>query len=42
MKYYNDMHDLIGKTPLVKLNHVLNLPVSVNVFAKNTTIHQDL
>lgn len=28
------MHDLIGKTPLVKLNHVLNLPVSVNVFAK--------
>ncbi|MBW7570446.1 PLP-dependent cysteine synthase family protein [Succinivibrio faecicola] len=34
MKYYNDMHDLIGKTPLVKLNHVLNLPVSVNVFAK--------
>lgn len=34
MKYYNDMHDLIGKTPLVKLNHVLNLPISVNVFAK--------
>ena len=34
MKYYNDMHDLIGITPLVKLNHVLNLPVSVNVFAK--------
>lgn len=28
------MHDLIGKTPLVKLNHVLNLPISVNVFAK--------
>lgn len=34
MKYYNDMHDLIGKTPLVKLNHVLNLPDGVNVFAK--------
>lgn len=28
------MHDLIGKTPLVKLNHVLNLPDGVNVFAK--------
>lgn len=34
MKYYNDMHDLIGKTPLVKLNHVMNLPDGVNVFAK--------
>lgn len=34
MKYYNDMHDLIGKTPLVKLNHVLKLPEGVNVFAK--------
>lgn len=34
MKYYNDMHDLIGKTPLVKLNHVLKLPDGVNVFAK--------
>ena len=28
------MHDLIGKTPLVKLNHVLKLPEGVNVFAK--------
>lgn len=34
MKYYNDMHDLIGNTPLVKLNHVLKLPDGVNVFAK--------
>ena len=34
MKYYNDMHDLIGKTPLVKLNHVLKLPDGINVFAK--------
>ena len=34
MKYYNDMHDLIGKTPLVKLNHVLKLPEGVNVFVK--------
>lgn len=34
MKYYNDMHDLIGNTPLVKLNHVLKLPEGVNVFAK--------
>lgn len=28
------MHDLIGKTPLVKLNHVLKLPEGVNVFVK--------
>lgn len=28
------MHDLIGNTPLVKLNHVLKLPDGVNVFAK--------
>ncbi|MBQ2381559.1 MAG: cysteine synthase family protein [Succinivibrio sp.] len=34
MKYYNDMHDLIGKTPLVKLNHVQDLPEGINVFAK--------
>ncbi len=33
MKYYNDIRDLIGHTPLVKLNH-MEFPKSVNVFAK--------
>ena len=33
MHYYNSMQDLIGKTPIVKLNY-LNLPKSVNLFAK--------
>lgn len=33
MGYYESMQDLIGKTPLVKLNHV-ELPEGVNLFAK--------
>lgn len=33
MKYYNSMQDMIGNTPLVKLNN-LGLPESVNLFAK--------
>ncbi|MDQ0204524.1 PLP-dependent cysteine synthase family protein [Pectinatus haikarae] len=33
MKYYNGIHSLIGKTPLLKLNN-LNLPENVNIFAK--------
>ena len=33
MKYVNDIHELIGNTPLVKLNH-LDLPEGVNIFAK--------
>ncbi|HHV33066.1 MAG: cysteine synthase family protein [Ruminococcaceae bacterium] len=33
MKYYNDIRDLIGHTPLVKLNH-MEFPKRVNVFAK--------
>ena len=33
MKYYDSMQDLIGNTPLVKLNH-LGLPEGVNLFAK--------
>jgi cysteine synthase A len=33
MKYVNDIHELIGNTPLVKLNH-LDLPEGVNLFAK--------
>ena len=33
MKYYDSMHDLIGNTPIVKLNH-LGLPEGVNIFAK--------
>jgi cysteine synthase A len=33
MKYYNDIRELIGGTPLVKLNN-MNFPKSVGVFAK--------
>lgn len=33
MKYYNDVRELIGHTPLLKLNH-MNFPEEVNVFAK--------
>ena len=33
MHYYESMQSLIGKTPLVKLNHV-GLPEGVNLFAK--------
>lgn len=33
MKYYNSMQDMIGNTPLVKLNN-LSFPESVNLFAK--------
>lgn len=33
MHYYNSMQDLIGNTPLVKLNH-MGIRESVNVFAK--------
>ncbi|MGN1280466.1 MAG: PLP-dependent cysteine synthase family protein [Succinivibrio sp.] len=34
MHYYNSMHDLIGRTPLVKLNHAYDLKEGVNLFAK--------
>lgn len=33
MKYYESMQELIGNTPLVKLNH-LDLPEGANLFAK--------
>ena len=33
MALYNDMQELIGNTPLVKLNH-LDLPDGVNLYAK--------
>jgi cysteine synthase A len=33
MKYYEDIRQLIGNTPLVKLNH-MDFPKEVNVFAK--------
>ncbi|MDR3113578.1 MAG: cysteine synthase family protein [Endomicrobium sp.] len=33
MKYYNDIRELIGNTPIVKLNN-MNFPQNVNVFAK--------
>ena len=33
MKYYNGMKELIGNTPLVKLNN-MGIKPSVNVFAK--------
>ena len=33
MKYYNSMQDLIGNTPIVKLNN-LGLPKNINLFAK--------
>ena len=33
MALYNDMQELIGNTPLVKLNH-LDLPEGVNLYAK--------
>ena len=33
MQYYNSMQDMIGNTPLVKLNN-FGFPESVNVFAK--------
>lgn len=33
MKYYNDIRELIGNTPLVKLNR-MEFPEQVNVFAK--------
>lgn len=36
MKYANDIRDLIGKTPLLKLNH-LGVKAGVNVFAKLET-----
>lgn len=33
MKYYNDLQELIGNTPLVKINH-FELPKDFNLFAK--------
>lgn len=33
MKYYNSMQDLIGNTPLVKLNHI-GVKQGINMFAK--------
>ena len=33
MHYYTSMQDLIGHTPIVKLNH-LDLPKEVSLFAK--------
>lgn len=33
MKYYQSMQELVGNTPIVKLNH-LDLPDGVNLFAK--------
>lgn len=33
MSLYDDMHQLIGNTPIVKLNHI-DLPEGVNLFAK--------
>ncbi|TZE82443.1 cysteine synthase A [Calorimonas adulescens] len=33
MGYYNDIREIIGKTPLLKLNH-LDIPHGVNIFAK--------
>ena len=33
MAYYNSMQELIGKTPLVKLNNT-KLPSGANIFAK--------
>ena len=33
MKYYNSMQDLIGNTPLIKLNN-MGLPQGINLFAK--------
>ncbi|MDR1942249.1 MAG: cysteine synthase family protein [Endomicrobium sp.] len=33
MKYYNDIRELIGKTPIVKLNN-MDFPPQVNLFAK--------
>ncbi len=33
MNYYNDIHELIGNTPIVKLNN-LGLKENVNLFAK--------
>ena len=33
MKYYNDIKELIGKTPLLKLNN-LGIKEGVNVFVK--------
>lgn len=33
MKYYNDIRELIGNTPIIKLNN-MNFPQGVNVFAK--------
>lgn len=33
MKYYNDIRDLVGKTPLLKLNN-LGVKKEVNIFAK--------
>ncbi len=33
MNYYNTMHDLIGNTPMVKLNHI-DAPEGVSIFAK--------
>ena len=33
MKYYNDVREMIGHTPLLKLNH-MDFPDEVNVFAK--------
>ena len=33
MKYLNNIQDLIGKTPIIKLNN-LNIKKGVNIFAK--------
>lgn len=33
MKYYNDVREMIGHTPLLKLNH-MDFPEGLNVFAK--------
>lgn len=34
MFYYNSMHDLIGNTPLVKLNNILKIKKNIKIFAK--------
>lgn len=33
MNYYNDIKDLIGNTPIIKLNN-LNIKKGINIFAK--------
>lgn len=33
MNYYNSIHDLIGNTPMIKINN-FDIPKEVNIFAK--------